>query len=87
MSYRVEFLSSARRELLGLPQAVRVRIGARIDALADNPRPPGALKLSGSANLWRIRIGQYRVIYAIEEVPKVVAIVRVAHRRESYRGL
>jgi mRNA interferase RelE/StbE len=87
MSYRVEFVSSARREFLALPRALRIRIGARIDRLADNPRPPGARKLTGEENLWRIRIGQYRVIYAIEDVPKIVAIVRVAHRRESYRGL
>ena len=87
MSYRIEFLGSAQREFLGLPSAERARIGNRIDALADNPRPPGCLRLSGQPNLWRIRIGSYRVIYAIEDIPKIVAVVRVAHRRESYRRL
>ena len=87
MNYRVEFLRSAQREFLALPQAERVRIGARIEALADNPRPPGCVRLSGQAKLWRIRVGNYRVIYAIEDSPRIVAIVRVAHRREVYRGL
>ena len=87
LNYRVEFLSSAEREFLRLPKPDRERVGARIQALTDNPRPPGCLKMSGHGNLWRIRVGVYRVIYAIEDQPMIVAITKVAHRRESYRGL
>lgn len=86
MSYRVEFVSSAEREFLRLPRTHRQRIGTRIDALATDPRPPGCLKMSGQKNLWRIRVGDYRVIYSIEDAPLIVTITKVAHRRESYRG-
>jgi mRNA interferase RelE/StbE len=86
MSYRIEFLASAEREFLKLPKADRQRTGQRIGALAENPRPPGCLKLSGQGNLWRIRVGVCRVIYSIEGVSRIVAVVKVAHRKESYRG-
>lgn len=87
MSYQVEFTASAQREFLRLAMIDRKRIGTRIEALADNPRPPGCVKLSGVGNLWRIRAGAYRVIYSIDDVPMIVAITRVAHRRDVYRGL
>jgi mRNA interferase RelE/StbE len=87
LKYHIEFLSSAEREFLRLPKPERERVGASIQSLADNPRPQGCLKMSGYKNLWRIRVGVYRVIYAIDDQPMIVAITRVAHRRESYRGL
>ena len=87
MSYRVEFTSSAEREFLKLPKGDSRRIGQHIDALADNPRPSGCVKLSGLGNLWRIRVGDYRIIYSIQDVPMVVAITKIGHRREVYRGL
>ena len=87
MTYRVEFTSSAQREFLRLPKADRQRVGQRIDALADNPRPAGCVKLAGASMLWRIRCGDYRVVYAIEDATLIVAITRVAHRRQVYRGL
>jgi mRNA interferase RelE/StbE len=85
--YRITFLSSAQREFLRLAKADRQRIGARIDALGNDPRPPGCVKLAGHENMWRIRIGNHRVVYAIEDVPMVISITRVAHRRDVYRGL
>jgi mRNA interferase RelE/StbE len=85
VSYRVEFLSSAQREFLAMPKVERQRIGERIEALADNPRPPGCIKLSGLENIWRIRVGEYRVLYTIKDQTSIVVITRVAHRRESYR--
>jgi len=87
MSCRVEFTSSAQREYLRLPKADRQRIGQRIEMLAENPHPVGAVKLAGAKNLWRIRCGDYRVIYAIEAAAMVVAVVKVGHRREVYRGM
>ena len=67
MAYHVTFSPRARRELGNLPRAVQVRIKPRIDALADEPRPPGVKKLSGESELYRIRVGDYRVLYAIED--------------------
>ena len=87
MSYRVEFLSSAQKEFLRLPKAERQRVGQRIESLADNPRPSGSSKLHGTQNLWRIRCGDYRVIYAIEDAALVVAVTKIGHRREVYRGM
>jgi mRNA interferase RelE/StbE len=63
------------------------RVDAAIRALADDPRPPGCLKLSGPSGLWRIRAGDWRVIYAIDDAARTVTVTTVAHRRESYRGL
>jgi len=87
MKFRIEFLASAEKEFLRLPKPDRQRVGQRIDALSIDPRPPGSAKMSGHKNLWRIRVGDYRVVYSIEEIPRVVSITRVAHRREVYRGL
>jgi mRNA interferase RelE/StbE len=61
------------------------RIIPHIKALAENPRPSSCLKLTGSKNDWRIRIGDYRVLYEIDEKTKAVRIMRVRHRREVYR--
>jgi len=58
---------------------------AAIQGLARNPRPPGCRKLTGAENDWRIRAGDYRVIYAIADVIRVVRVHRVRHRREAYR--
>ncbi len=60
------------------------RLGARIDALADDPRPPSATKLVGS-EYWRVRVGDYRVVYDIHDDELIVLVVRIAHRREVYR--
>jgi mRNA interferase RelE/StbE len=54
--------------------------------LIQNPRPPGVLKMSGADNLWRIRIGDYRVVYEIHDERLIVLVLRVAHRKDVYRG-
>jgi mRNA interferase RelE/StbE len=76
---------TAERDLKSLPTAVFDRLLPRIKALADNPRPAGCHKLAGSKNDWRIRIGDYRVVYEIDDFRKQVKIFRVRHRREVYR--
>lgn len=83
-SYSIGFASSARQALRRLEAKVRVRIAERIEALEDDPRPPGCKKMAG-ADLWRIRIGDYRVVYSIEDAQLIVLVVRVGHRREIYR--
>ena len=83
--YSVVFARSARRDLERLEVGVARRIVARIEALAANPRPPGCVKLQGADDLWRIRVGEYRVIYSIDNNARIVDITAVRHRSDAYR--
>ena len=85
MPYRVEWRPAAARALRKLPQQIQKRIGAKVDALAEAPRPPDAVKLSGEKNVWRVRVGAYRILYIPEEALLLVLVVDVGHRREVYR--
>lgn len=86
MTYTVEFRPSAAKQLRSLPKGVRRTIMMVVDALADNPRPSGAVRLKGTGYL-RVRIGDYRVVYDVQDSVLRVLVVRVAHRREVYRNL
>ena len=83
--YTVVLARSARKELQVLDPPVALRIFKHIEALLSKPRPPGAKKLEGAADLWRIRVGEWRVVYRIVDREKLVDIVAVRHRREAYR--
>lgn len=83
--YRVFFTPSADKALQRLPAAVQTRIASAAKELGNDPRPHGCVKLKGEDDLWRIRVGDYRVIYAIEDEELVVLVVRVAHRKDVYR--
>ena len=83
-SYSVLIVRSAEKEIERLPQAVRRLVVSRIAALAQDPRPPGSEKLSGD-DKWRIRQGDYRILYVIEDAVLTVLVVRVGNRREVYR--
>lgn len=83
--YRVELTSKAKKQLSGLPESVQKRIDRRLLALADNPRPPGVKKLHAQEDRYRIRVGDYRVIYTIEDDVLLVLVLEVANRREVYR--
>lgn len=83
--YEITFARSARRELEALETRLVARVWARIQALADQPRPPGCRKLQGEEGLWRIRVGDYRVLYEIKDARRVVDIAAVRHRRDAYR--
>ncbi|HVA79501.1 MAG TPA: type II toxin-antitoxin system RelE/ParE family toxin [Candidatus Binataceae bacterium] len=85
MAYTVEFSSGADREFRKLAREIQLRLRPRIDALAGEPRPPGAKKLKGGDELWRIRVGDYRIVYEVRDRILVILIVRVAHRREVNR--
>ena len=85
MSYRTEFTSSATRDFSKLTEDIRQRLMPKIDALAHDPRPMGVQKLQGRENRYRIRVGDYRIVYEIQDEILVVLIVRVGHRREVYR--
>jgi mRNA interferase RelE/StbE len=85
--YTVEFERSARKELDRLDQQVRARILRKIAALANNPRPAGVIRLSGGHDMWRIRVGDYRVVYEILDDRLIVTIIRVAGRGSVYRDI
>lgn len=84
MSYRVEFTTAAARQIKKLPRPARDRILDAIEDLAEDPRPHGAKKLVGEQTAWRIRLGEYRVIYDVFDAELTVTVVRAAHRREVY---
>ena len=82
--YAVEFKPSARRELEKLSDRLIARLLPKIESLAANPRPSGCRKLQGYTDLWRIRVGNYRVVYIINDTCKNLSITRIAHRRDVY---
>ncbi|MEX2300385.1 MAG: type II toxin-antitoxin system RelE/ParE family toxin [Bryobacterales bacterium] len=82
--FAVVFKGSARKELEGLPDRFLRRVFLKIEILAENPRPAGCRKLRNSSDLWRVRVGDYRVVYSINDDARTVEILRVRHRREVY---
>lgn len=84
MAYRIEYTTPAAKFLRTLDRSLQRRVLTRIETLQDNPRPTTAVKLTGH-DAYRIRIGDYRVIYAIADERLVVLVVEIGHRREIYR--
>lgn len=84
MSYALAFKPSAEKELRKLPRDMIPRVVAAVRALGDEPRPHGCVKLSGSQS-WRVRIGDYRVIYDINDKSRAIDVLHIGHRREVYR--
>jgi mRNA interferase RelE/StbE len=82
--YEVTFSRPAAKELEALGAGLVRRIFPKIQSLARQPRPSGCRKLTGEENLWRIRVGEYRVIYSVDDANGVVDIVRVRHRSRAY---
>jgi mRNA interferase RelE/StbE len=82
--YRIEFARSARKELQAIPLSIAKRILSRIELLTSKPRPTGCKKLLGHTNLWRIRVGEYRVIYSIDDNNYVIDVSVIRHRSEAY---
>ena len=85
MTYRIEFAPRVKRQLRDLPRAVQLRLTTRVDALAVNPRPRGVKKLVGEPDLYRLRVGYYRIIYQIRDEQLVILVVKIGHRRDVYR--
>ena len=83
--YEIKVQSKARKEILRIPPPHFQRIKARIDLLAENPRPDGAVKLKGET-AYRIRVGNYRILYEIDDAGQLIIIYRVKHRRDVYRS-
>lgn len=85
MSYEINILSNAERTLRKLPRPLQIRISAEIMKLADDPRPHGYIQLKGTEDGYRIRIGDYRVLYSIDDGIKIIAVFKIAHRKDAYR--
>jgi len=83
-SYHVVLASSAEKELKRLPGPLIARIIERLESLTCNPRPPGCKKLKGGDREWRIRIGDYRAVYTIDDAKSLVEVTRIRHRSAVY---
>jgi mRNA interferase RelE/StbE len=82
--YFLAIKPSARKELEALDTNLYTRIERKIMTLANNPRPAGCKKLKAHADIWRIRVGDYRILYTIDDKDMIVRISRIAHRRDVY---
>jgi mRNA interferase RelE/StbE len=86
MSYRVTIIKRALKELQSLPTNININIAEAIDALKEDPRPPGCKTLKGDTEyIWRIRVNNYRVLYTIEDTIKIVEVRKVGHRKDVYK--
>jgi mRNA interferase RelE/StbE len=83
--YSVVLARSARKELEHLGEPLLSRVLRRIETLALTPRPDGCRKLQGANNLWRIRIGDHRVLYSVDDAKQVVDVIAIRHRSDAYR--
>jgi mRNA interferase RelE/StbE len=85
LPYPIDFRPSALKAYKNLPRPDRKRVERAIDALAAQPRPAGAKKLAAEPDLWRIRVGSFRVIYKIEDDKLLILVVKIGHRKDIYR--
>jgi mRNA interferase RelE/StbE len=86
-SYKLSLKPSVEKDLRSLRKDLVTRIWARITALANNPFPKNVVKLTGAEQLYRIRVGEYRVIYTVDNQAREVIVQHVRHRREAYRDV
>lgn len=86
MAYQISITEAARRGMKRIPRDALKRIGSAIDDLADDPRPVGSTKLAGVENTWRIRVGDYRILYEVHDGRLIVLVIRIGHRRDVYRS-
>lgn len=82
--YVVSLSSRASRETRRLERQILARIASAIDGLIKNPHPPGCLKVKDRTNLWRIRVGDWRIGYEIDDTARIITIITIGHRREFY---
>ena len=87
MSYKIVFDRPAEKQFRRLPTEVRQALARRVSALAEDPRPPDSRKLEGTEDCYRLRQGDYRLVYTILEDRIVVLVLRVGHRGDVYRGI
>ncbi|HEV7185719.1 MAG: type II toxin-antitoxin system RelE/ParE family toxin [Actinomycetales bacterium] len=86
MTYLIDFTTAAARQVRKLPRPARERVLQLVERLAEDPRPHGARKLVGEETAWRIRAGDYRIIYDVYDDELTITVVRAGHRRDVYEG-
>jgi mRNA interferase RelE/StbE len=86
-AYKVIFKPSVEKDLRSLPKSVIARVLEHIEDLKDNPIPRQSIKLTGAEKLYRIRVGDYRVIYGVDKEAKLITVYYVRHRRDVHRKL
>ncbi len=84
-SYEIEISQTAEKQLKKLPSADQRRVGTAMLALREDPFPRGARKLSGYEDVFRIRVGRYRVLYSVSESTRIIIVLKVGHRKDIYR--
>jgi mRNA interferase RelE/StbE len=87
LSYSVSFARSARKELESLDTTIALRILRKIESLPEDPRPAGCKKLAGQKSLWRIRIGDFRIVYSIDDINRFIDVSIIRHRSSVYNSL
>ncbi len=85
MTYRIEFVKQAAKQLKSLSSEEQQKIKIKIDALTNVPRPDGVVKLTGEDNIYRVRVGNYRIIYSIQDEQLLVLMLKIGHRRDVYQ--
>jgi mRNA interferase RelE/StbE len=85
MTYRIEFSRRARKQFKALPEEIKNRLQPKVDALQENPLPIGVVKLADEDDLYRLRVGDYRLIYQIQNEILVILVLKIGHRREVYQ--
>ena len=85
VAYRIVLKAAAAKALERLPHDVTARLERCIDALASDPRPPGVVKMQGDDNLWRVRVGPYRIMHEIHDQRLLVLVLKIGHRKDIYR--
>ena len=83
--YEVRISQTAAKQLRRLPRADQERVAAKASALATDPRPPGTHKLRGYEDVWRVRVGPYRILYSVADAEVIVIVLKVGHRSRVYR--
>jgi mRNA interferase RelE/StbE len=87
VSYRVEFVPSAARALEKLDHRSQLRVARKIESLADDPRPSGVKLLSVEDRIYRLRTGDFRILYQVNDKVLLILVVAIGHRREVYRRM
>jgi len=87
VTYKIELSRRAERQLKLFAREIQARIGRAIDGLSQQPIPPGAKKLAGHDDLYRVRVGDYRIIYTVHHQVLVILVVAIGHRKEIYNRL
>ncbi len=83
--YSIRISASAEKQLKKLPRDDQKRVAAAIMALGENPHPPGVRKLSGYDDVFRIRVGNYRILFSVSEAEVIIIVLKIGHRRDVYR--